>query len=163
MTWNWYGTPNASGGISGMQSDVRPVSSGFSARLTRYFSAPGFKVGPVAAPPPPPLPPPPNAYTPEKSGLPSGVRAIPALAGAAATDGAPAPAFVPATVTVTERVTAPVVSVNVVVAAGLTRIVPLGNTRPTLGSMAGAAGFSMCHTSSVDSPGLIDDGCASKV
>ena len=90
MTWNWYGTPKASGGISGMQSDVRPVSRGFSARLTLYFSAPGFKVGPVAAPPPRPLPPPPNAYTPEKSGLPSGVRAIPALAGVAATDGASA-------------------------------------------------------------------------
>jgi hypothetical protein len=89
------------------------------------------------------------------------VRAIPVLAGVAATDGGPALGCVPATVTVTERVTAPVVSVNVVVAAGLTRIVPLGSTRPTLGSMAGAAGFSMCHTSTVDSPGLIDAGCAS--
>src|SRR5687767_9308462 len=100
--------------MRGMQSDVRPVSCGLAARFTRYFSAPGFNVGPAgAAPRPAPAPrppPPPNAYTPEKSGLPSGVRAIPLLAAAAGGGpGAAAAGFVPATTTVTERVTAPLV------------------------------------------------------
>src|SRR6476661_9443589 len=86
MIWNSYGTPKEFGGINGMQSDVAPVSSGSAARLTRYFSAPGFNVGPAgaAAPRPPPRPPPPpKAYTPEKSGLPSDVRAMPLLTGTA--------------------------------------------------------------------------------
>src|SRR5688572_6846338 len=98
-----------------MQSAVRPVSVG--PRTTRYFSAPGFNVGvrttpsAVAGPAPRPRPPPPNAYTPEKSGLPSGVRGMPLAVDAAAVDGAEvgtaevagaATGFVPATVTVTD-------------------------------------------------------------
>src|SRR5688572_10291547 len=108
-----------------MQSAVRPVSVG--PRTTRYFSAPGFNVGvrttpsAAAGPAPRPRPPPPNAYTPEKSGLPSGVRGIPLAVGAAEVgtaevgtaevgtaevgraDAAGAAAgFVPATVTVTD-------------------------------------------------------------
>src|SRR5688572_4428644 len=91
-----------------MQSEVRPVSVG--PRTTLYFSAPGFNVGvrttpsaAGAAPRPRPPPPPPNAYTPEKSGLPSGVRGIPLPVGAAAA-GVAATGFVPATVTVTDLV-----------------------------------------------------------
>src|SRR5688500_16054387 len=91
-----------------MQSEVRPVSVG--PRTTLYFSAPGFNVGVRTTPsaagpaPRPRPPPPPNAYTPEKSGLPSGVRGIPLLAGAAAAAGAAATGFDPATVTVTDLV-----------------------------------------------------------
>src|SRR3990170_6894322 len=90
-----------------MQSDVRPVSVG--PRTTLYFSAPGFNVGvrttpsAAAGPAPRPRPPPPNAYTPEKSGLPSGVRGIPLAVGAAAA-GVAVTGFVPATVTVTDLV-----------------------------------------------------------
>ncbi len=83
----------------------------------------------------------------------------------AAVDAAAAGAigFVPATVTVTDRLTSPIASVYVVVAAGVTRIVPRGVTRPMPGSIAGAAGFSTCHESITDSPGLIDAGRASKL
>src|SRR5688572_3969471 len=90
-----------------MQSAVRPVSVG--PRTTLYFSAPGFNVGVRTTPsadgpaPRPRPPPPPNAYTPEKSGLPSGVRGMPLAVGAAAA-GVAATGFVPATVTVTALV-----------------------------------------------------------
>src|SRR5688572_25826274 len=148
-----------------MQSAVRPVSCG--PRWTRYFSAPGLSCGPAgaapcpAAPRPPRPPPPPKPYTPEKSGLPSGVRGIPVDAAAA---GVPAAAgFVPVTVTVTDLVRSPIVSVYVVVAAGVTRCVPRGVTRPMPGSIAGAAGFSTSQFSTVDSPGLIVAGRASNV
>src|SRR6188472_4038448 len=81
MIWNSYGTPKEFGGMSGMQSEVAPVSCGSAARLTRYFSAPGFNVGPGAGPTP--LRPAPakrlaQPNTPEKSGFPSGIRGIPA-------------------------------------------------------------------------------------
>src|SRR5438093_12722391 len=108
MIWNWYGTPNASGGLSGIQSAVRPVSCG--PRFTLYFSAPGFSVGTRATPSaagaaPRPRPPPrPKAYTPEKSGLPSAVRGMPFFAAAGSPDAAAA-GVVPSTVTVIERVT----------------------------------------------------------
>src|SRR6188508_1167707 len=131
--------------MSGMQSDVAPVSSGSAARLTRYFSAPGFNTGPAgagapaAAPRPRPPPPPPNPahpYTPEKSILPSRVRGSGLLADAAAVvSGAAVTGVVPGIVTVTDLVTAPTVSVYVVVALGVTRIWPRGATRPTVGAM----------------------------
>src|SRR6516162_3381882 len=63
-----------------MQSAYFPTSC--APRSTLYFSAPGFNTGPLPAPraPRPPPPPPPKAYTPEKSGFPSGVRANPFFA-----------------------------------------------------------------------------------
>src|SRR5438093_13777609 len=107
MIWNWYGTPNASGGLSGIQSAVRPVSC--RPRLTLYFSAPGFSVGTRATPSaagaaPRPRPPPrPKAYTPEKYGFPSDVRGTAFFAAAGSLDAVVATGAVPSTVTVIER------------------------------------------------------------
>jgi hypothetical protein len=77
---------------------------------------------------------------------------------------------VPGTVTVTVFVTAPAANVYVVVAAGVTRFEPRGETRPTPGSIVpkplkpvADGGFSMCQTSRADPPGVIVAGCASNV
>src|SRR5215510_7045649 len=98
-----------------MQSDVAPVSCGFAARLTRYFSAPGLSVGPATPAMTPPRPAPPNRLaqpkTPVKSGLPSAVRGMPAALPVAAAAAPAATGVVPGIVTVTVFVTAPAVSV----------------------------------------------------
>jgi hypothetical protein len=56
-----------------------------------------------------------------------------------------------------------IVNVYVVVTAGFTCLLPRGVTGPRLGSIVRPAGFSVCHTNTVDSPGRIDGGRASKV
>src|SRR5438128_1736197 len=154
-----------------MQSAVRPVSSG--PRFTLYFSAPGFNAGvrataSAAGAAPRPRPPPPKAYTPEKSGFPSAVCGIAAFAVAASLELVTATGVVPATVTVIERVTGAVfggriVNVYVVVAAGLSCLLPRGVTEPRPGSIVSPAGFSVLQTSRTESPGLIEAGRASKV
>src|SRR4051812_9405676 len=160
--------------MSGIQSDVAPVSCGLAARLTRYFSAPGLRVGPAGAPAPPPRPAPPKRLaqpkTPVKSGLPSGARGMPPAPLATAAVAAEATGVVPGIVTVTVFVTDPAVNVYVVVAFGVTRTVPRGTTRPTPWSIApkppnpvADGGFSITHDSSADSPARMVAGCTSKL
>src|SRR3954469_6171522 len=97
-----------------------------------------------------------NPYMPEKSGLPStrGIGLEPAAFAAVGATGA-----VPATVTVTARVTAPIVRVYVVVALGVTLIVPRCATSPIPLSMDGVPD-SVAQDKTNDSPGFIEAGLA---
>src|SRR5689334_15158052 len=121
------------------------------------LSAPGFNGGALVPAGSPALP-----YTPVRSGLPSAMRKRPAL------PFPPVAAFgratgAPATVTLTVLEGPPRMdNVYVVVAAGLTTLLPRAATEPTSGSMVMPDGFSVLHTSTVDSPGRIEAGRASK-
>jgi hypothetical protein len=91
-------------------------------------------------------------YTPERSGLPSEVRGTGLVAGAAA---AAVTGAVPATVTVTSRVSVVLfgpstVNVYVVVALGVTSRVPRGVTRPGSGLIVTPLGFSVAQTKVAD-------------
>src|SRR5687767_6822860 len=145
---------------SGLQSlpvvmVVRPRTSLGPPRTIRNFSAPGLSGGGVAPAGRPALP-----YTPERSGLPSAIRAPPAAGGGVARTAVGG--AVPSTVTTTVRVGPPfAVNVYVVVAAGITCRLPRGVTAPTPGSMATPDGFSTCHTSSTGCPARTIAGLAS--
>src|SRR5688572_16466219 len=144
---------------SGLQSlpvvsVVRPRTSPGPPRTILNFSAPAFSGGGVAPAGRPALP-----YTPERSGLPSGIRAPAATGGGVerAAGGA-----LPSTVTTSVRDGPPfAVNVYVVVPVGITCRLPRGVTAPTPGSMATPEGFSTCHINSTGCPARTVAGFAS--
>src|SRR5690349_19642655 len=103
----------------GVHDEYRPVSS--APRTTRYFSAPGFRVGVRGSEPgagggaAPPRPPGATAYPypPERSGLPSAVRGAGCLVRSTAPASVAATGLVPDTVTVAVFVNVPLVPVTV--------------------------------------------------